>query len=178
MPNHVTNNVVIQGDETRIRELLAAIQNDEVGVGSISFEKIIPMPDHIHRGDLRMEDFLNHGKENWYSWRMANWGTKWDAYSCDLSSYRHGEWNLQFHTAWSAPHPVMAELARQNPDLTFAHEWADEDLGQNCGSREYANGELVSEHLPLGPEALRFAADVIGIAPESLEFEEDCELTL
>lgn len=178
MPNHVTNNVLIQGNETRIRKLLAAIQNDEVGVGSISFEKIIPMPDHIHRGDLRVEDFLEHGKDNWYTWRMANWGTKWDAYGYAASSYPQGSWSLQFRTAWSAPHPVMTALARMYPDLTFQHEWADEDLGQNCGSREYENGALVSEYFPLGPDAIQFAAEVIGITPESLEFEEGNDLTL
>lgn len=178
MPNHVTNNVVIQGEENRIRELLAAIQNDEFGVGSISFEKIIPMPDHIYRGDLRMDDFLKHGKDNWYTWSLANWGTKWDAYDYDVSSYGHGEWILQFHTAWSAPHPVLEQLARMYPDLTFQHEWADEDLGANCGFRKYQTGALVEEFFPENGDAVVFAANVIGIPPESLCLDKDEELIM
>ena len=37
MPNHVTSVITLSGDESRIKTMLEAIQNDEVGVGSVDF---------------------------------------------------------------------------------------------------------------------------------------------
>ncbi len=44
MPNHVENIVRIKGNEQLIRKMFEAIQNDEYGLGTIDFNKIIPMP--------------------------------------------------------------------------------------------------------------------------------------
>lgn len=48
MPNHVINLVTLRGDETKIAELLEAIKNDEIGRGSIDFNKIVPMPEALN----------------------------------------------------------------------------------------------------------------------------------
>lgn len=47
MPNHVTNVIKLNGDRKRIRELLEQIQNDELGLGTTDFNKIIPIPENI-----------------------------------------------------------------------------------------------------------------------------------
>lgn len=60
MPNHITNIVAVSGDEGRIQAMLKAVQNDEYGVGSVDFNKIIPMPDDADS----------------YNWCIANWGSK------------------------------------------------------------------------------------------------------
>ena len=44
MPNHDINNIRISGDPALIRELLESVQADEQSLGSIDFNKIIPMP--------------------------------------------------------------------------------------------------------------------------------------
>ena len=44
MPNNVTNVVIFHGDEQRIREILEAIQMEDIGPGSIDFDKVILMP--------------------------------------------------------------------------------------------------------------------------------------
>lgn len=44
MPNHVENRIVLNGDPVIIKEMLEAIQNDEFGIGTVDFNKIIPMP--------------------------------------------------------------------------------------------------------------------------------------
>lgn len=43
MPNHVVNHISLQGDRQKIREVLEAIQSDEHGLGSLDFNKVIPM---------------------------------------------------------------------------------------------------------------------------------------
>ena len=56
MPNHVTNVIKLNGDRKQIRELLEQIQSDELGLGTIDFEKIIPMPENIYRDNLGREE--------------------------------------------------------------------------------------------------------------------------
>ncbi len=48
MPNHVTNKLEFVGEQERIDEILEAIKNDEAGIGSIDFNKIIPMPESLN----------------------------------------------------------------------------------------------------------------------------------
>ena len=72
-----------------------------------------------------------------------------------------------FSTAWSAPHPVVEALSKKFPDVSFHHEWADEDIGYNCGSMDYRNGEVVSAFEPESmKEAIAFANRVWGYDEE------------
>lgn len=48
MPNFVANTLAFDGDPERIKDMLAAIQNDAYGLGTISFDKIIPMPPELN----------------------------------------------------------------------------------------------------------------------------------
>lgn len=48
MPNHVTNVLTLHGDPTQIRAMLEAIQYDNLGIGSVDFNKIIPMPESLN----------------------------------------------------------------------------------------------------------------------------------
>ena len=48
MPNHVKNQISFKGDPEEIRKLLEWVKNDEFGLGTIDFDKIIPtMPPTI-----------------------------------------------------------------------------------------------------------------------------------
>lgn len=57
--------------------MFEAIKNDEIGLGSIDFNKVIPMPEHIFRDMAEREKY---GKDNWYNWSIAHWGTIWNSY--------------------------------------------------------------------------------------------------
>lgn len=96
-----------------------------------------------------------HGFPTWYEWSVENWGTKWNAYSFgnDIDGA------VLFQTAWSAPHPVIRKLAEMFPDEKIIHRWADEDIGSNCGTHVYENGE-VEEIEPADP--VDFALMVTG----------------
>lgn len=48
MPNHVKNIVTFDCDGEELQKILEHIKNDEQGVGSIDFEKIIPMPESLN----------------------------------------------------------------------------------------------------------------------------------
>lgn len=149
MPNHITNIVAVSGDESRIQVMLKEIQTDEYGVGSVDFNKIIPMPDDADS----------------YNWCIANWGTKWTSYGYTADSgFKDGK--LTFLTAWSAPHPILQKLSEMYPDIKFEHEWADEDIGMNCGRYAYYDGERTEEYYPeSNRERIEFAARVMDSDP-------------
>ena len=149
MPNHITNIIAVSGDERRIQAMLKEIQIDEYGVGSLDFNKIIPMP-----GDVDS-----------HNWCIANWGTKWNSYGYTADTgFKDGK--LTFLTAWSAPHPILQRLSEMFPDIVFEHEWADEDIGRNCGRYVYFDGERIEEYYPKSSrERIEFAARVINCDP-------------
>ncbi len=62
-----------------------------------------------------------HQDDRWYSWRLANWGTKWDAYDIQILT-EQGDQDLEvaFNTAWSPPEGIVAALRIQYPDLSLS----------------------------------------------------------
>lgn len=48
MPNHITNRLTVKTEGERLEEILAAIQSDSIGRGSIDFNKLIPMPESLN----------------------------------------------------------------------------------------------------------------------------------
>lgn len=154
MPNHVQNIITLKGDEKKIREMLEAIKNDDYGLGTVDFNKVIPMPESC----------------DWYEWSISNWGTKWNAYGYDKNTDYSNNENLYFQTAWSAPHPVLEKLTEIFPDIEFEHEWADEDIGQNCGRYSYTGGERIEEYYPENEaEAIEFACRIWDYDPAELD---------
>ena len=173
MPNHVTNVVSFSGDKSRISAMLKEIQNDEHGIGSVDFEKILPMPDTVYNGSLGIRERELYGKNNWYDWRLGNWGTKWNSYGYTENTTFQDD-KIKFLTAWSAPHPILHKLSEMYPDVKMEHEWADEDIGMNCGRYVYYDGERVEEYFPESQkECLEFAAKVMDVS-----LEEDYSLYL
>ena len=174
MPNHITTRIKITGDPEAVKRVLNKIKNDEFGMGTIDFEKIIPMPKNIFKGNLGVRERELYGNNNWYDWSIANWGTKWNAYGFDPNTDYSKEKELKFLTAWSAPHPVIAKLSEMFPSVKLEHEWADEDIGMNCGRHVYYDGERIEEYYPESEmDRLEFAASVLDI-----QLEEDCGLYL
>ncbi|WP_297960638.1 LPD28 domain-containing protein [uncultured Ruminococcus sp.] len=173
MPNHVTNVISFSGDKSRISAMLKEIQNDEHGIGSVDFEKILPMPDTVYNGSLGIRERELYGENNWYDWRLGNWGTKWNSYGYTENTTLQDD-KIKFLTAWSAPHPILHKLSEMYPDVKMEHEWADEDIGMNCGRYVYYDGERVEEYFPESQkECLEFAAKVMDVS-----LEEDYSLYL
>lgn len=163
MPNHVTNRIKITGDPDTVKRVMDAVKN-ESGIGTIDFEKIIPIPENIYRGGLSREEMKLYGKNNWYDWCISNWGTKWNAYGFDNNARQRADNEIIFLTAWSAPHPVIQRLAEMFPEIKINHEWADEDIGMNCGRYAYYDGERYEEYYAENEkERLEFAARVMDV---------------
>ncbi len=176
MPNHVTNILSFEDiPYEQIKEILEAIKNDEYGIGSIDFNKIIPMPENIFRGNLGTEERKLYGSDNWYDWSIENWGTKWNGY--DFAPFEEGQRSIEFNTAWATVLPVIEALSEKYPDAVIKIRWSDEDFGYNVGEREYQNGESIYEYEPEGGSkaAYELAADIhdYDLAEEGYRLSED-----
>ena len=44
MPNHIINTIRLTGDREKISELLESVKDNRFGIGSLDFNKVIPMP--------------------------------------------------------------------------------------------------------------------------------------
>lgn len=115
--------------------------------------------DEWELGKAAWHNIRQYGAPTWYEWALQHWGTKWNAYGCDKDAIGYQDSDaLYFQTAWSAPHPVLKKLAERFPEIELEHEWADEDIGHNCGGCSYKGGKRIEEYEPGSEkEAIEFA---------------------
>lgn len=105
--------------------------------------------DRILYGRAYAENILLYGFPTWYDWCCHNWGVKWDACNVSLQSYSdpNGDYHMivyEFKTAWNSPYDVMITLSKKYPRVFITNEFADEDLGNNCGIFIFRHGEEIA----------------------------------
>ena len=83
----------------------------------------------------------------WYDWNIDNWGTKWNAYGQPKGGFSTKATSFKFQTAWSHPEKMIKAISEKLPDVAFALEYADEDIGSNCGTYAIKNGQRSNEHI-------------------------------
>jgi hypothetical protein len=148
MPNHITNRLTVIADNDRVREILEAVKDDEHGLGSLDFEKIIPPPPDIYRGDVGAAEQQKYGNNTLLDFAREKWGTKWNSYGYgEYPPYSDGS-EIRFNTAWDRPEPVIVKLSQMFPDAQFQHQWADEDIGNNVGEILYEDGQEIAYDVP------------------------------
>ncbi len=217
MPNWVENRLSYNGNETEIKEMLEKIRYDNATIGTIDFNKIIPMPKsldiecgsrtdkgiemvknylenlpaelkgkegtyeevledlHNHSADISddeekkiwdigvtaVDNLYKYNAPTWYEWCNDNWNTKWNACGYDENTDYSDSDFIWFQTAWSAPVPVIQKLSEMYPNIELSLQFADEDLGQNCGEMKFKGGNIIEEYIPeTRKEAIEFAAKV------------------
>lgn len=133
MPNWCYNEISIDG-----------ITEDDVAIkqafeGNRPFELLRPCPAeldedgaHSYGGedrqkydDIRARLKVQYGYNNGYDWRVANWGTKWDA--CDIDQI--GPSHYCFSTAWAPPCDLYKYLAEKYPRATFSFTFEEGGAG-------------------------------------------------
>ena len=127
MPNHCHNRVTFYSEDTTvIQRLYKIFKSDNI------FTQFIPEPDWKttpnEKGELpiqpekdsMMPPHFPDGTtdDRWYSWRLTNWGTKWDAYEVEIDdSEMHYGFEVSFDTAWSPPEEICYAIKDQFDDL-------------------------------------------------------------
>ena len=144
MPNHCSNEMIVEGDFNRVKHFYHANQGvvvshknkkgDEVtDYKELSFDCAVPVPKR-----KRMDCSLSGG---WYDFGVDNWGTKWDAY--DVCVEYDEEENHLFYdstTAWSPPVKWMEKASRKFR-VKLKCNWHEE--GGEAGEIVFDNGKLL-----------------------------------
>jgi hypothetical protein len=103
-----------------------------------------------------VHNYFKHGYVYWYDWQIDHWGVKWGADGASVSDEC-----ITFNTAWSTPEPVIIALSKLYPKVIIKVDYADEDLGSNCGTYTCINGRIDRDGFS-GDHALKFACDLWG----------------
>ena len=183
MPNWVYNGLTIEGNPSEVNDLVEQLNrpfkkiadnwNPESGnmekklytypnpvfafhniwnhiEAGISDEDYTSQPDHT----LPIAEAMQFKTNDWYSFNVREWGTKWDVAVGADDKYpdtyvegptQNGD-NLvvyyNFNTAWSPPMPAIAKLSSQYPTLLFTLSYEEETgWGGEC---EFLRGEQIS----------------------------------
>ena len=105
-----------------------------------------------------LKAFIETGYTDRYSWCNKNWGTKWNVSNLHFNDHA----TFTFDTAWSTPYPVIQKLSEQFPNVLFKVEYADEDIGSNCGEYSFRGGAEESVTAWEGDAAVMRACELKG----------------
>ena len=136
MPNYCNNNIVITGSNSVIDKIEKIANGDK---GDL-LQYFYPMPKALEDTTAPLqkdatkeekakakENLKKYGYDNWYDWRVENWGTKWDImefYNINRKEIGEdeSEISLGFDTAWA-------------PALGAYEKFIDEN--SNCSLKAY-----------------------------------------
>jgi len=116
MPNWCNNILTIRSEDSAfIDRIEAAYERGEL------LQTLMPQPEYPGYTDteIKERDSGSH-MPDWWNWRDANWGTKWDAYGHpQVFQAGNGALIYTFETAWSAPLPWLRAAVKRFSKLTF-----------------------------------------------------------
>jgi hypothetical protein len=150
MPNHCNNQLTLASGEDILNVLNPYLKlkgEDIIGYQEYKFDfnKIIPEPEP---------------EVDWYSWRVENWGTKWDGYD---GRFNDDQTTFTFNTAWSPPLPVIKKLA-EITGQTFILGYIEEGMffcGKYTAGRDFDHDEFYND-IKSAPKELQ---DELGYEP-------------
>lgn len=145
MPNWCDNSLGFQGNTEDDLKLVELFKQDH------PFQAIYPCPEELDaegahsfggpdkdkQDSIRAQLTEKYGYQNGYAWRVANWGTKWDA--CDLVWI--DDTSFCFNTAWSPPVDFYRKMSELYPNASFSFEYSEPGVGFAGGGR-YFNGNF------------------------------------
>jgi hypothetical protein len=132
MPNYCNNTVKITADKATIKRIEQSLKTSD-NDGFLNC--IHPMPTELKDTVAGSEDakpefqkkqseqlIEKYGFDNWYDWRVENWGTKWEVNECygDPVISDNGETiEFGFDTAWSPATGAYHYFLSENPNASL-----------------------------------------------------------
>ena len=130
MPNWCDNQVTITGPNSVIDKIEKIVKEEKEGNGLLNF--FHPMPKQLEgttspSSSADKPQPMVEGFDNWYDWRVENWGTKWELcefYGVDRqyhSEQNEGESTITFgfDSAWAPPINAYEQFLRDNEDCSL-----------------------------------------------------------
>lgn len=126
MPNWCENTLTITGDAKQLEKFIKKAKTKKT---ALSLAKIYPEPDYskIKVKKTFGKRYAEKGEE-WWDWRIQNWGTKWDI-EAYINYQDEGIIEYYFDSAWSPPLEFFKEASRQYPDLQFRIKYDEPSMG-------------------------------------------------
>ena len=103
-------------------------------------------PDYRIVADQTKARIDTYGFPGWYQWRLAKWGTKWDAYECTVITNEPCDLLYEFTSAWTPPGLWLAHIVKDFPDLYFKLTF-EEPGCDGTGYSIYEHGEVIEDVL-------------------------------
>jgi len=142
MPNWCDNQITITGPNSVIDKIEKIVKDENNNAENGLLQFFHPMPEELMETEAgpiaktkkeklaRQIRKLEFGAENWYDWRVNNWGTKWELcefYGVDrqyLTEQNDGESTISFgfSSAWAPPIGAYEQFLADN---------------ENCGLKAY-----------------------------------------
>lgn len=154
MPNWCENTLTVTGPKEHLDKFKELSIKDDV----FTLSGVYPTPEELlnivspnyYRGedeqekiehDKKVQMLINkYGHEDWYNWRIANWGTKWDASDMQGISINEDEQlSLWFASAWSPPLGWVKVASERFTCLNFVITYMEEGVGF-CGRFSVIDG--------------------------------------
>ena len=164
MPNWCNNTLFVEGDLNALTDFKkrVLVQSDH-NVGGLKFtmEELYPTPkellemtspvmwrgeDNDDDGKKEFEKYVSeltekYGHCDWYSWRVANWGTKWDVSESDVDEMDGEALMVHYDTAWAPNDSFIKFASTVYPSLKFRLSYEEPGCGF-CGVLICKDGEV------------------------------------
>jgi hypothetical protein len=121
----------LYGTDDDVQQLLSIswIKDDKV----TNREELIAYFKQKYPNDIRLAKRYKHnldkyGYITWYEWSLANWGTKWNADTIEVTPIQSG-YLVRFLTAWNPPWPIVFKLAEMFPKVKIRFDFEEPGLG-------------------------------------------------
>ena len=131
MPNWCDNQITITGPNSVIDKIEEIVKADDThkNTGLLNFFK--PMPKELEgttspSSSAKKPQPMVEGFDNWYDWRVENWGTKWELcefYGVDRQhlndSLDESIISFGFSSAWAPPINAYEQFLRDNENCSL-----------------------------------------------------------
>lgn len=123
MPNWCNNTIELSGPKDKVKAIF-----DKAKADNELLEQLFPMPAELKDTEKSSDDKkmaaqpMVDGVNNWYDWRVNNWGTKWEVDADNLEYREEGDRGIiqgWFDSAWSPPIHAYEHFLEHNDDCNI-----------------------------------------------------------
>ncbi len=121
MPNWCNNTLSLTGPKEKISAIYAKAKKDNA-----LLQQLKPMPEALEgttspTGSADKPQPMVDGFDNWYDWRVQNWGTKWDVDVDDNLELSDDGTTISgwFDSAWAPPIHAYEYFLTENEDCSI-----------------------------------------------------------
>lgn len=132
------NNIKVLEDSSAMKDIKEKYSksNDKIKEKFSSIEDL---------GKAYIDNIENYNYPQWYDWRCANWGTKWNVEDEVNVIQTDDDCEISFYTAWSAPYGIIKEYSKLCTDEEFSWDFENEDFDGHHHLTK--NGNIISDYI-------------------------------